>query len=80
MSFYILNLLMLQMWGRNLSLGAAAGVDEAAMPWICDRRWVPVLVLLLHWTRAVNGPGLWARVGSLPLLCLCGQWDPSHPW
>lgn len=55
--FYILNLLMLQMWGKNLSLGAAAGVDEAAVPWICDRRWVPVLV---------PGPGL-------SVVQVCGQ-------
>ena len=58
MSSYMLNLVMFQMWGRDLSLGGAAGVDEAAMPWICPG--------FLFWFCCCTGPGL-------SMAQVCGQ-------
>lgn len=45
---------------------SAAGADQGAMSWIGDRRWVPILfLLLLQWTRSIPGP----RLGQG--MCLC---------
>lgn len=57
---------MLQMWGRDVSVDSAAGVDWAAVSWICDTMWAPCLFLVLLSARSVTAPGLGARDESLP--------------
>lgn len=62
-----------------VDVDSTAGVDQAAMSWMLDRRLVPVLfLLLLRWTRSVPGLHLGQGMG----LCLASvaavvaKWAP----